>query len=41
MRMVTAYSATTAIGLGAIAYFEKGAPASTSKVIALAGSMRR
>jgi uncharacterized protein (DUF697 family) len=41
MRMVTAYSATTAVGLGAIAYFEKGAPASTSKVIALAGSLRR
>lgn len=40
MRMLTAYSATTAVGLGAIAYFEKGAPASTSKVIALAGSMR-
>lgn len=40
LRMVTAYSATTAVGLGAIAYFEKGAPASTSKVIALAGSMR-
>ena len=41
MRMVTAYGATIAVGLGAIAYFEKGAPASTSKVIALAGSMRR
>jgi uncharacterized protein (DUF697 family) len=41
MRMVTAYAATVAVGLGAIAYFEKGAPASTSKVIALAGSMRR
>jgi uncharacterized protein (DUF697 family) len=41
MRMATAYSATTAVGLGAIAYFEKGAPASTSKMIALAGSMRR
>ena len=38
MRMVTAYTATMAVGLGAIAYFEKGAPASTSKVIALAGS---
>ncbi len=41
MRMATAYSATTAVGLGAIAYFEKGAPASTSKMIALAGSLRR
>jgi uncharacterized protein (DUF697 family) len=41
MKMVTAYSATMAVGLGAIAYFEKGAPASTSKVVALAGSLRR
>jgi uncharacterized protein (DUF697 family) len=41
MRMATAYSATIGVGLGAIAYFEKGAPASTSKVIALAGSLRR
>ena len=41
MRMVTAYAATMAVGLGAVAYFEKGAPASTSKVIALAGSLRR
>jgi uncharacterized protein (DUF697 family) len=40
MRMLIAYSATTAVGLGAVAYFEKGAPASTSKVIALAGSLR-
>ncbi len=40
MRMVTAYTGTIAVGLGAVAYFEKGAPASTSKVIALAGSMR-
>jgi uncharacterized protein (DUF697 family) len=41
MRVVTAYAATIAVGLGAIAYFEKGAPVSTSKVIALAGSLRR
>jgi uncharacterized protein (DUF697 family) len=41
MRVVTAYSATMAVGLGAMAYFEKGAPASTSKVVALAGSLRR
>ncbi len=41
MRVVTAYSATMAVGLGAITYFEKGAPASTSKVVALAGSLRR
>jgi uncharacterized protein (DUF697 family) len=40
IRAVTAYSATMAVGLGAIAYFEKGAPASTSKVMELAGSMR-
>ena len=41
MRMITGYAATIAVGLGAIAYFEKGAPASTSKVVALAGSLRR
>ena len=41
MRIITAYTATIALGLGAIAYFEKGAPASTSKLIALAGSMKR
>ncbi len=41
MRMLTAYSATMAVGLGAIAYFEKGAPASTSNVVALARSIRR
>jgi uncharacterized protein (DUF697 family) len=40
MRMITAYAATIAVGLGAVAYFEKGAPASTSKVIALAGSFK-
>ena len=41
MRLVTAYAVTIALGLCAVAYFEKGAPASTSKVIALAGSMKR
>jgi uncharacterized protein (DUF697 family) len=41
MRMFTAYTATLAVGLGAVAYFEQGAPASTSKVIALASSMKR
>ena len=41
VRMLTGYSATIGVGLGAIAYFEKGAPASTSKVIALAGSLKR
>ena len=39
MRVFTAYAGTVAVGLGAIAYFEKGAPASTSKVVALAGSL--
>lgn len=40
MRMFTAYTATVAVGLAAAAYFEQGAPASTSKVIALASSIR-
>ncbi len=40
MRMITAYTATLAVGLGAIAYFEQGAPASTSKVVAMVGSLR-
>jgi uncharacterized protein (DUF697 family) len=35
MRVVTAYTATLAVGLGAIAYFENGAPAATSKVVKL------
>jgi uncharacterized protein (DUF697 family) len=39
VRMLTAYSATTAVGLGAIAYFEKGAPASTDKLLAVAQSL--
>jgi uncharacterized protein (DUF697 family) len=41
MRVATAYLGTLAVGMGAVAYFEQGAPASTSKVIALAGSMGR
>lgn len=41
LRAVTGYTATMAIGAGAIRYFEKGAPASTSRVVALAGSLRR
>jgi uncharacterized protein (DUF697 family) len=41
MKVLTAYTATLAVGLGAVAYFEQGAPASTSKVIALAGSLKR
>jgi uncharacterized protein (DUF697 family) len=40
LRIATAYSATLAVGWGAMAYFEKGAPASTSKVVALAQSAR-
>lgn len=40
MKMFTTYTATMAVGLGAVAYFEQGAPASTSKVIALASSLR-
>ena len=40
MKMFTAYAATLAVGMGAVAYFEQGAPASTSKVIALAGSLK-
>lgn len=35
------YAATLALGMGAIRYFKEGAPASTSKVVALAGSLRR
>lgn len=41
IKAVTGYSATMAMGLGAIRYFEKGAPASTSQVVALAGSLKR
>jgi uncharacterized protein (DUF697 family) len=35
------YVATLAMGRGAVRYYEKGAPASTSRVMALAGSLRR
>ncbi|MBN1631684.1 MAG: hypothetical protein JW990_18165 [Thermoleophilia bacterium] len=35
------YAATLAIGKGAIRYFEKGAPASTSRVVGLVDSLRR
>jgi uncharacterized protein (DUF697 family) len=38
---VTGYTATIGMGLAAIEYFERGAPASTSKLLALADSMRR
>jgi uncharacterized protein (DUF697 family) len=41
MRMATAYAATMGVGMGAIKYFETGAPASTSKLVTLAGSLRR
>lgn len=35
------FAVTLALGLAAIKYFEKGAPASTGRVMALAGSLRR
>jgi uncharacterized protein (DUF697 family) len=41
IKAVTGYSATMAMGLGVIRYFEMGAPASTSRVMALAGSLKR
>ncbi len=41
IKAMTGYSATLALGMGAIRYFEKGAPASTSRVVALAGSLKR
>ncbi len=37
----TGYAATVAIGLGTVKYFEKGAPVSTSRVVALVSSLRR
>jgi uncharacterized protein (DUF697 family) len=37
----TGYVATMAMGKGVIRYFEKGAPASTSRVVALADLLRR
>jgi uncharacterized protein (DUF697 family) len=37
----TGFAATVALGLAAAKYYEKGAPASTSRVVALAGSLRR
>ncbi len=36
----TGYAATMAMGKGAVRYFEKGAPASTSRVVGLVGSLR-
>lgn len=40
LKAVTGYAATLALGMGAIRYFEKGAPAATSKVVAFAGSLK-
>lgn len=37
----TGYTGTVALGLAAIGYFHKGAPASTTRVLALADSLRR
>jgi hypothetical protein len=37
----TGYTGTLAVGFAAIGYFHKGAPASTSRVLALADSLRR
>jgi uncharacterized protein (DUF697 family) len=41
VKAVTGYSGTLAMGMGAIRYFENGAPASTGRVVALAGSLKR
>jgi uncharacterized protein (DUF697 family) len=38
---ITGYAATVGIGLAAVEYFERGAPASTSNLMALAESVRR
>ena len=40
VKAVTGYTATLAVGLGALRYFEKGAPASTSRVVALASTLK-
>jgi uncharacterized protein (DUF697 family) len=40
-KAVMGYAATLALGLGAIRYFAQGAPASTSRVVAFVGSLRR
>ncbi len=40
LKAVTGYSATLAVGLAAIRYFEKGAPVSTGRIIAFAGSLK-
>jgi uncharacterized protein (DUF697 family) len=41
IKALSGYAVTVAMGMGAVKYFESGAPASTSKVVALAGSLRR
>lgn len=41
LKASTGYTGTIAVGLAAIGYFQKGAPASTSRVLALADSLRR
>lgn len=41
LKAATGYTATMAVGLGAVYYFEKGAPVSTSRVVALANSLKR
>jgi uncharacterized protein (DUF697 family) len=40
LKGVTGFAATMAMGMAAAWYFEKGAPASTSRVVALAGSLK-
>ena len=40
LKPVTGYTATLAMGRGAIRYFEEGAPASTSRVVALASALK-
>ena len=41
IKVVSGYAATVAMGMAAVKYFESGAPASTSKVVAFAASLRR
>jgi uncharacterized protein (DUF697 family) len=41
IKAAAGYSATMAMGRAAVCYFEQGAPASTSQVVALASTLRR
>ena len=41
VKAASGYAATVAMGMAAVRYFESGAPASTSRVMELAGSLRR